>query len=121
VAQAQGEHARAGALQRASLRVFRDLGQKRDALLCLEGLAWMAEAQEHARRSAMLYGVVAALREATGAQVPPRDRASYARSVKRVRARLGQATFAAAWAEGHALPLAQAIAYALDERDPALV
>jgi tetratricopeptide (TPR) repeat protein len=117
VAQAQGEYARASALHRASLRVFRDLGQKRDTLLCLEGLAWVAEAQEHAKRSAVLYGAVAALREATGAQVPPLDRASYARSMDRVQACLGQAAFAAAWGEGHAMPLEQAIAYALDECD----
>jgi predicted ATPase/transcriptional regulator with XRE-family HTH domain len=115
VAQAQGEYARAGALHRASLRVFRGLGQRRDALLCLEGLARVAEAQEHLRRSAVLYGAVAALREATGAQVPPLDRASYARSADRVRARLGQAAFAAAWDAGHAMPLDQAIAYALDD------
>ena len=117
VAQARGEYERAGALHRASLRIFRDLGQKRDSLLCLEGLAWVAEVQEHAQRSAVLYGAVAALREATGAQVPPLDRAGYARSLDRVRARLGQAAFFAAWDEGHALPLEQAIAYALDERD----
>jgi predicted ATPase len=117
VAQAQGEHERAGALHRASLQVFRDLGQKRDALLCLEGLAWVAEAQEHTKRSAVLYGAVAALREATGAQVPPLDRASYACSVDRVQARLGQVAFAAAWGAGHAMPLEQAIAYSLDERD----
>jgi len=72
VAQAQGEYVRAGALHRESSRVFRDLGQKRDALLCLEGLAWVADTQEHAKRSAVHYGAVAALREATGAQVPPR-------------------------------------------------
>jgi hypothetical protein len=121
VAQAQGDYARAGALHRESLAVFRDLGQKRDSLLCLEGLAWVAEAQKHAKRSPVLYGAVAALREATGAQAPPLDRASYARSVDRVRARLGQAAFAAAWEEGHAMPLEQAIIYALDEGDLAPV
>jgi tetratricopeptide (TPR) repeat protein len=115
LAQAQGDYARAVALHRESLAVFRDLGQKRDSLLCLEGLAWVAEAQEHARRSAVLYGAVAALREATGAQVPPLDRARYAQSVDRVRDRLGEAAFAEAWSEGHAMPLEQAIAYALDE------
>ncbi|MEO7910314.1 MAG: tetratricopeptide repeat protein [Roseiflexaceae bacterium] len=117
VAQAQGEYVRAGALHRASLRIFRDLGQQRDSLLCLEGLALVAEAQEHTNRSAVLYGAVAALREVTGAQVPPLDRASYTRSVDRVQAGLGQAAFVAAWGEGHAMPLEQAIAYALDERD----
>ncbi|HJZ50154.1 MAG TPA: hypothetical protein VKE41_23450, partial [Roseiflexaceae bacterium] len=92
-----------------------DLGQKRDSALCLEGLAWVAEAQGYARRSAVLYGAVAALREATGAQEPPLDRANYAHSVDRVRERLGEAAFAEAWSEGHAMPLEQAIAEALQD------
>jgi len=117
VAQAQGDYGRAGALHRESLRVFRDLGQKRDAALCLEGLAWVAEAQRYARRAAVLYGAVAALREASGAQEPPPDRANYARSVDRVRARLGEVAFAEAWHEGHTMPLEQVIAYALGEDD----
>ena len=116
VAQAQGDDARATALHRESLSVFHDLGQKRDSALCLDGLAWVAEAQGHARRAAVLYGAVAALREATGAQEPPLDRANYARSVDRVRDRLGDGAFAEAWAEGRALTLEQAIAYALDTR-----
>lgn len=120
VAQAQGEYMRAGALHRESLRVFRDLGQQRDTLPCLEGLAWVAEAQEHSKRSAVLYGAVAALREATGAQVPPLDRASYARSVDRVQARLGQAAFAAAWGEGHAMPLRRAKALSRTASCPAV-
>jgi hypothetical protein len=33
----------------------------------------------------------------------------------RGRARLGKAAFAVAWNEGHAMPVEQAIAYALDE------
>lgn len=114
VAQTQGDYARAGALHRESLQIFRDLGQKRDSALCLEGLAWVAEAQGYAKRSAVIYGAVAALREATGAQEPPRHRANYASSVERARERLSETAFAAAWAEGHAMPLAQAIEYALN-------
>ena len=92
-----------------------DLGQKRDSALCLEGLAWVAEALGYARRSAVIYGAVAALRQATGAQETPHYRANHARSVDRARERLGETAFAAAWAEGQAMPLAQAITYALGE------
>lgn len=114
VAQAQGDFARASALQRESLHIFHGLGQKRDILLCLEALARLAEAQNQFMRSAVLYGAVAALREATGARIPPLDRASYARSLERVQACLAPAELASAQAEGIALPLAQAIAYALE-------
>jgi predicted ATPase/transcriptional regulator with XRE-family HTH domain len=114
VAQAQGNYVRATALHRESLIVFRDLGQKRDMLLCLEGLAWAAEAEAQGERAAVLYGIVAALREATGALLPPLDRMNYAHSVERVRAALGAAPFAAAWDVGRGLSLEQALAYALD-------
>jgi predicted ATPase/transcriptional regulator with XRE-family HTH domain len=113
IAQAQGNYQQAGALHRESLAVFRDLGHKRDILLCLEDLAWVAEGQAQTERAARLYGAVAALREATGVQLPPRDRASYARSVERVRAQLGEAAFQRARAAGHAMTVEQAIAEAL--------
>ena len=43
------------------------------------------------------------------------NRASYGRMVATVRAQLDGATFAAAWAEGRAMALEQAIAYASRE------
>ena len=44
----------------------------------------------------------------------PTTHADYERSVAAVRAQLDEATFAAAWAAGHALTLEQAIAEALE-------
>ena len=41
------------------------------------------------------------------------------RTIAAVRERLDEAVFAAAWADGRALPLEQAIAYALEEGDGA--
>jgi hypothetical protein len=43
------------------------------------------------------------------------DEAVHGRRVSRARELLGEPTFAAAWAEGRAMTLEQAIAYALDE------
>ena len=43
---------------------------------------------------------------------PPIDQAAYDRTVADVRARLGEPAFAAAWAAGRALPLAQVVAEA---------
>jgi hypothetical protein len=46
---------------------------------------------------------------------PKAERAVHDRSVAAVRTALGEEVFAAAWAEGQAMPLEQACAYALDE------
>jgi hypothetical protein len=42
----------------------------------------------------------------------------YERTVAEGRATLGEAAFAAAWTEGRAMSLDQAVAYALEETDP---
>ena len=44
-------------------------------------------------------------------------RADYERRVAAVRARLGEAAFATVWAEGRAMPVEQAIAFALETKD----
>ncbi len=51
-----------------------------------------------------------------GAPLPPVDRRRYDVAIADIRAQLDEPTFAAAWAEGQAMTLEQAIAYAL-ERD----
>jgi hypothetical protein len=47
--------------------------------------------------------------------VPPVARHDYDRDVAVARAQLGETAFAAAWAEGRAMTLEQAVAYALEE------
>lgn len=68
---------------------------------------------DNAQRAARLFGAAAALRERAGAAAAARDRAKFERDVAAVRATLGPPAFDAAWAEGRAMPLDQAIAYAL--------
>jgi hypothetical protein len=55
------------------------------------------------------------LRSTIGTPLPPSARATYDRAVAAVREALGADAFAAAWAEGQALPLEEAIAEALTE------
>jgi hypothetical protein len=62
-------------------------------------------------------GAAEALRETIGLPLAPVDRAAYERNVAAVRAQFDAASFAAAWAEGRAMTLEQAIAYALSEDD----
>jgi non-specific serine/threonine protein kinase len=66
-------------------------------------------------RGTRLLGAAEALREATAGVLPAWERADYERCVAAAREALGEAAFAAAWAEGRALSLDEAVAYALEE------
>jgi hypothetical protein len=79
----------------------------------------VAEAQGQPERAVRLWGAAAAqhqaivgrpLREDEG---PPFD--PPAQAAESLRARLGAAVFDAAWAEGQAMSLEQALAYALED------
>ncbi len=96
----------------ASLSLRQELGDKEGIASALEGLAGVAQGQGQPLSAARLYGAAASLRDAIGAPLPPTDRASYERTVADVRVQLDAATFEAAWTEGRALPLEQAIAAA---------
>ena len=66
----------------------------------------------------MAVGAAEAEREATGRREVQVIRAINERDTAETRAALGEAAFAAAWAEGRAMTLEQAVAYALDEPRP---
>ncbi len=59
-------------------------------------------------------GAAEAQFEAIGAALWPADRLEHGRTVAAVRSALSEEVVAAAWAEGRAMPLEQAIASALD-------
>ena len=81
----------------------------------LESLAWVAIAQAEPQRAARLGGAAEALWEALGVPLPPEQRAGHDQAMQAMRAALGEELFVAAWAEGRALPLEQAIALALKD------
>ena len=74
----------------------------------LEALATLASARGQPLRAARLLGADQALRSRTGRAVDPGDRPDYERTLASVRSQLGEAAFAAAWAEGAALTPEQA-------------
>ena len=116
VALAQGDHERAAALYQEALTIQWELRERRDMAECLEALAAVADEQGQVERAARLFGAAEALREEVGAPLPPADRARYEQHVAAVRAELDEETFESTWAQGRAMPLEQAVAYALDER-----
>ena len=112
MARAQGDHERAIALHLESLVLARETGQQREIAEYLGGLAGLATEQGQPERAARLFGAAEALRQSIGAPLPPTEWAAYERDVAVARARLGEDAFAAAWAEGWAMPLEQAVEYA---------
>src|SRR5207244_2863347 len=66
----------------------------------LEGLASVIAAQRDPAWAARLWEAAESLREAIGMTIPPIYRADYERSVASARTRLGEKSFAAAWAQG---------------------
>jgi predicted ATPase/class 3 adenylate cyclase len=115
VARSQREYKEATVFYKESLGIYRRTGEQRGIASGLEGLAGVAADDDQAERAARLFGAADALREAIGAPLAPGERADYDRHLAAARAALGEGAFAAAWAEGRALPMEQAIALALDE------
>jgi hypothetical protein len=137
IAQEQGDYERAAALFRQELEFWWASGSKMLIARCLADLGKLAGRQlqgersardtgtEHtpaekrlAMRAARLLGAGEALREAIGVPQVPRERAELERPVAAARAALGEGSFGAAWAEGRALTIEQAIALALELQRP---
>jgi non-specific serine/threonine protein kinase len=74
----------------------------------------VAAAHGELDRAAWLMGAADALPYAAGSLEPPFEHETYDRCVEEVRAALGEAAFASAFAAGRALSLEEAMAYALD-------
>src|SRR5262249_3364815 len=114
VVYAQGDDDRATTVLREALVLQQQQGLKGLIAESLERFAGLAARQGKAPRAARVFGAAEALRAALGAPLPPCERAAYEHDVAAARAQLDTAAFAAAWAEGQAMTLEQAIAYALD-------
>ncbi len=109
----QGDARRAAACFAEGLVLSREVGSPYTIARNLAGMAGVAAAQGYPERSARLFGAAEALFDTVGIVVGAVDRAEYDRNLATIRAQLDDATFAAAWAAGQALPLEQAIAEAL--------
>jgi tetratricopeptide (TPR) repeat protein len=111
----EGDYGRARAFYAESLLLRRELGSLFALAQSLEDLAGLAGRQGEAERAIRLLGAEEAFCETLGAHPPVAIVAEYERTVREGRAVLGEADFAARWAEGRAMSLEQAIDYALEE------
>ena len=98
-----GDHARAAALLDEAIFLYRVLGNRLGTAMCVAAMSGVALGQGVARRAARLLGAAQALLESVGALLDPADVMEYRHNEATARARLGEAAFLVAWAEGHAM------------------
>jgi hypothetical protein len=110
------EDALAGAEAAASeaLARFQALGERWLMHYPFLGLAAVATRTRRARRAARLLGQAEALAETLSLPIMPALRPWHSTVVAAAHAQLREDMFDQAWAEGRAMPLEQAVAYALD-------
>jgi ATP/maltotriose-dependent transcriptional regulator MalT len=116
---AQGDYKRARTFLRESVARSRTIRHRRTIAFALAAFAGAVASDPESladdmRAAARIWGTVEELREEVGIFLPVAERTCYEQAVATVRAHLDEATFAAAWAEGRAMTLEHAIAYALE-------
>jgi predicted ATPase/DNA-binding SARP family transcriptional activator len=115
VAYRQGDFPVACSRLAESLTLFREMDYTGGLVRTLDRLGGLAVARGDMERACRLLAAAASQRAATGgrtALAPPQE---FEGDVAAVRSNLNPEAFAAAWAEGQAMTLAQAIEYALQE------
>jgi hypothetical protein len=92
-----------------------EIGAKHQALTSMASLAGPLCKLGESEKAARLLGASTLLLVELGADFEPVNRPFIIEHTAEVRAQLDEDTFKAAWAEGQAMSLEQAVAYALDE------
>lgn len=111
----QGEYSVAYPLLKEGLAILRDAKDLWAINFALDSLAGIAAGQGQSERALRLAGASEALRESAGILLPPVWQAWVERLLEPARKMLDKEGCAVAWAEGRAMNLEQAVAFALDE------
>ncbi len=121
----EGNTEEAVPLYKETILTWRDFGHRGGIARCLEVFAFIAnaraqkqspvESSAYLKRAACLLGAAEALRKISQSAMSSDEFIEYDRELFALEARLDRATFDAAWAEGRAMPMEQAIAYALKD------
>jgi non-specific serine/threonine protein kinase len=117
VAYREGDLAAARSLYVESLRGARDLGARVHENTMLALFAGLASAQQP-DRAVRLAGASSRVSDSYHMPLIPIAAAALAEGLEVARQALGEAAYAAAWAEGRAMSLEQAVAYALAAEEP---
>lgn len=98
-----------------SLEVRQEIGDKSGSAWCLERLAEVAIAGGHSEKAVRVFAAAASLRASVSSVMDAVDQPDYATKLATLRGELGEERFSAAWAQGSALTLDQAIALAFKQ------
>jgi predicted ATPase/DNA-binding XRE family transcriptional regulator len=122
VALDQGDYRKAEVNLTESLRLLSHMGEKWQLIHTLEVLARLAvergqesHDEQSLRRGAQLFGATEAFRETLQAQIMEFQRHSHEQGIAVLRTHLDAIVLKAAWAEGRAMSLEQAVTYAQKE------
>jgi len=112
----QGDYVTARALYKESLLINRELGDRLAAAYLLEDIGVLAalQGEGEAERALLLVGAASVLREDIGAPLSPTEKTKLETLLASARRSLNEEKQSALTGEGRALPLAQAIEYALN-------
>lgn len=113
----EGDYTAAPPLLAESLTLNRELGDQTAIAYLVEDYGGLAAAQAQPVRALRLAGFAAALRETIGAPLPPAEQERVDRMLAPARQVLTATAATAAWAEGQAMSVQAAIAYALRQED----
>jgi len=114
VASHLGEYTVARSLYFQSLTMQQELEDRKGIAGSFESLASLALHEGDPVVAARLLSAASALRTAIGAPLPPYRREEIERELALVRTAIGEDAFAAAWEEGRAMSLDEAVGYALE-------
>lgn len=117
VALRQGNLKRMNELLGESLGVRREISDKGGIAWCLEKLAEAKYNQSQLEKAAKIFGHAHSVRVPIGSVIDPADQPDYNRIISGLRSSLGEAAFAALWAEGSAMQLEDVIDCALSDSE----
>jgi DNA-binding CsgD family transcriptional regulator/tetratricopeptide (TPR) repeat protein len=109
----QGDGVQAVKLFSQASNEFRELGDEKGVTDCVMGLAGVAIQMGQPEKGTRLFGACEKIKQENGTTWWPANRIAYKRYLSRLHDQLDDARFNAAWKEGRAMTLEQAIEYAL--------
>jgi tetratricopeptide (TPR) repeat protein len=115
VAYQEGDYKRARDLAASSMRPMVEIGLKQLVLSGLAELAGSLAKLGEPKKATRLLGASDALMAEMGLDHQPSDLPEFVKYTANIKSQLDEATFDAAYTEGRAMTLEQAVAYALDE------
>jgi non-specific serine/threonine protein kinase len=117
VSMGQGAYEPAAGQIKESLALFQELGNKLDMAECFQALATLARVRGQVERTTRLWAVAGMILESIGAPaLTAVSQAAYTEDMAFARRHLAETDLAVVWAEGRAMTLDEAVAYALADQ-----